>query len=314
MLENIWPRITVVGAGAVGSYFGGMLARAGAPVTLIARARHVAALQENGLWIDSLNFQERVVVAASLDMTDVRHAEIVLFSVKTYDTEATARALAAHLQRHAIVITLQNGVDNVARLRASAQIEAVPAAVYVAAELIAPGRGKHNGRGDLILGDFTQPVGGNRGDGNNAKNLAEMFRRAEIPCRVSENIAVDLWFKMIMNCAYNAISALSRACYGRIATNPWTRSLIARIVAEACAIAHASGVDFSEREVLESAWQLAETIPHASSSMAQDVARRKPTEIDALNGYLARRGAELGIATPANQTLHALVKMLEEAQ
>src|SRR5213083_2505816 len=110
-----WPRFAVLGAGAVGCYFGGMLARAGAPVTLIGRPQHVEALQRDGLWLDTLHFQERVPLAASVAVEATRDADVVLFCVKTLDTEESARSLAPHLTPGAVVLSLQNGVDNVER-------------------------------------------------------------------------------------------------------------------------------------------------------------------------------------------------------
>src|SRR5262249_52466368 len=148
-----WPRVAVLGAGAVGCYFGGMLARAGAPVTLIGRPQHVEALERDGLWLESLSFQERVPVAASGTGQAARTAAMVLFCGKALDTEEAARSLAPHLARGALVLSLQNGVDNVERIRTAAGFDALPAVVYVAAAMTGPGRAKHSGRGDLVLGD-----------------------------------------------------------------------------------------------------------------------------------------------------------------
>jgi 2-dehydropantoate 2-reductase len=298
-MQDSWPRIAVLGAGAVGSYFGGMLARAGAPVTLIGRPRNVKAINSHGLFLDSVNFQERIPVLASTSESAARDAAVVLLCVKTVDTEDAAKALAPHLRADAIVISLQNGVDNVERIRSASKIAAIPAVVYVAAAITAPGCVKHSGRGDLVIGG--PPA------------IAAMFAQAGIPCRVSENIEADLWTKMIMNCAYNAISALGRAKYGRVVSDPWTRGLMSEVTNEAVAIARATGVRLPEGDMNGMVLQLAEAMPEATSSTAQDIARGNRTEIDSLNGYLVQRGTELGIATPFNQTLHALVKLLEES-
>jgi 2-dehydropantoate 2-reductase len=302
----------VVGAGAVGCYFGGLLARAGAPVTLIGRAHHVEAMTRDGLSIESLNWQQQIPVSAATDIEAAREAAIVLLCVKTLDTEAAAKLLVPQLAAGAVVVSLQNGVDNVERIHAATGIEAIPAVVYVAAAMTGPGRVKHVGRGDLIVGDL---LGRGRNDERRRQleGLAALFTRAGVPCLISENIEAELWTKMIMNCAYNAISALGRARYGRIVGNPWTREVMRNVVVEAVAVAHAAGVRFPESDLVEPVLKLAETMSNALSSTAQDLARGKRTEIDSLNGYVARRGAELGVATPVNQTLHALVKLLEEA-
>jgi len=310
--EDKWPRIAVMGAGALGCYFGGMFARAGAPVTLIGRAQHVEAIARAGLFFDSIHFQQRIPVPASTDAAAVRDAEIVLLCVKTVDTEEAAKSFAPHLASGAIVVSLQNGVDNVERIRAATGIEAIAASVYVAAEMTAPGCVKHTARGDLVIGDplDLHPTGASRRQ--QLEDLAALFGRAGISCTVSENIAGELWTKLIMNCAYNAISALSRTRYGRMVRSPWTRELMRQVIEEVMAVAHAAGVRLPDVNLVEAGLKLAETMPNAISSTAQDLARGKRTEIDSLNGYVARRGAELGIATPVNQTLHALVKLLEE--
>ncbi|MGH7495015.1 MAG: ketopantoate reductase family protein [bacterium] len=313
MSEHEWPPIAVLGAGAVGCYFGGMLARAGATVTLIGRQRHVEAIARNGLLLESIHFQQQVSVSGSTRVAAAREAEIVLLCVKTLDTEEAAKSLAPHLAPGAAVVSLQNGVDNVSRIRTTG-IEAIPAVVYVAAEMSAPGHVKHTGRGDLIIGDLAEHGAREVVSRHSLEQLAALFVRAGIPCRVSENIAADLWVKLIMNCAYNAISALSRARYGRIANNSWTRAIMRRVIAEAVAVAYAAGVRLPAVDLVEASLKLGETMPNALSSTAQDISRGKRTEIDALNGYLAHRGAELGVDTPVNQTLHALVKLLEEGE
>ncbi len=311
MTEDRWPAIAVLGAGAVGCYFGGLLARAGASVTLIGRPQHVEAITRDGLFLESLHFGQRIPVSASTDVAAVRGAQVVLLCVKTPDTEEAARSLAPHLAGGTVVVSLQNGVDNAERFRSAVGIEALPAVVYVAAEMTAPGRVKHSGRGDLILGATS---GRQRDDRcrRQLEDLASVFARAGVPCLVSDNIEADLWTKLIMNCAYNAISALSRARYGRIVRTPWTRDVMRQVTDEAIAVARASGVRFPDGDLVESVFKLGEAMAGALSSTAQDIGRGKRTEIDSLNGYVARRGAELGIATPVNQTLHALVKLLEE--
>src|SRR5437764_8500782 len=122
-----WGKIAVVGAGAVGGYFGGLLARAGAPVVMIGRPAFVEAVKKNGLFLDTLQFQESVRVEVSTELSAVRTAEIVLFCVKTTDNATTARALAPLLAPGAIVLSMQNGVDNVEQIRATtAKIDALP--------------------------------------------------------------------------------------------------------------------------------------------------------------------------------------------
>lgn len=314
MSEGKWPSVAVLGAGAVGSYFGGMLARAGAPVTLIGRAAHVDAIRREGLCVESAGLRERIQAAASTETRAASTSDVVLLCVKAPDTEDAARRLAPHLASGTIVVSLQNGVDNVARIRAVTGIDAIPAVVYVAVEVTVPGHIRHMGRGDIIVGDLP-----NAGPADEARRrrlalVFDLFERAHVPCRVSDDIESDLWTKLIMNCTYNPISALTRMRYGRLVQDPGARGIMREVVEEIVAVAHAAGVRLGNPAVLADAvYRLADTMPGAISSTAQDLARGRRTEIDALNGYVTRRGAELGVATPVNGTLHALVKLLESA-
>jgi 2-dehydropantoate 2-reductase len=209
-----WPQVAVVGAGAVGCYYGGMLARAGAPVTLIGRPAHVAAIELDGLLLETLGCTERVPVAASTDLAAARGAGLALFCVKSTDTEQTARALAPHLDPDAVVLSMQNGVDNVERLRPHLRATALAAVVYVAAAMAGPGHLRHTGRGDLVIGALPPD------DQATARPLLERvagwLRQGGVPCVVSDNVEGELWAKLLINCAYNAISALGRARYRRI--------------------------------------------------------------------------------------------------
>jgi 2-dehydropantoate 2-reductase len=301
-----WPRIAVVGAGAVGGYFGGMLARAGAPVTMIGRAAFVEAVRKNGLLLDTLQFKEMVRVEVSTELAAARGADVVLFCVKTTDTESTARSLAPQLPSSAVVVSLQNGVDNAEKIR-DAGIDALSAVVYVAASVPEPGRVKHVGRGDLVIGP--------RND--RSEKFAALFQRAGVTCRISENIDGELWTKLIWNCALNAISALGRAKYGLIAESEDARKVVEAVVNEVLAVASAARVQLPGVETpqagLAGALEIATQMAGAISSTGQDLMRGKRTEIDSLNGYISRRGAELGVPTPVNHALYALVKLAEES-
>jgi 2-dehydropantoate 2-reductase len=302
--EN-WPSIAVVGAGAVGGYFGGMLARAGARVTMIGRPPFVDAVNKNGLFLDTLQFQETVRVRASTEISAAAGAEIVLFCVKTTDNTATAKELAPLLAAGAVVVSFQNGVDNVEQIRAAANLDALPAVVYIGVSVPEPGKIKHAGRGDLVFGPKTEKT----------ERLAAVFERAGVPCRISENIAGELWTKLIWNCALNAISALGRVRYGQIAASSDARRVVNSLVEEVWAVASAGGIRFPDLQDVDAAFagacKIATQMAGALSSTAQDILRGKRTEIDSLNGYISRRGAELAVPTPVNHALYTMIKLLE---
>ena len=311
MGSSSWPRVAVLGAGAVGGYFGGMLARAGAPVTLIGRPAHVNVWARDGLTLDSLLFSERVPVAASTDIAAARDAELILFSVKSLDTEDAARQLARHVRRDALIVSLQNGVDNVKQMRAAAGVDPIAAVVYVASSMPAPGRVKHDGRGDLIVGDLPGRDAPARPDG--LSRVAAWFEAAQVPCRVSCDIEADLWTKLITNVALNPVSAVARATYGRIVAFPEPRETVRQLTLECVAVARAAGIALPDVDYVQMVWTFAAKFEEVYSSTSQDLERGKRTEIDALNGFIVRRGTELGVPTPVNQALVALVK-LREAQ
>jgi len=334
--------ITVIGAGAVGCYYGGMLARAGHQVTLVGRQQHVDAILRDGLLLETLRFTERVRVAASteIDADSVGTAELLLFCVKSDDTEASAAQIAPFLSRGATVLSLQNGVDNALRLQASladvnpdvaialssaaeaapkatvpanaetgesdtsnanggGNIWVGPAVVYVAASMAGPGHIKHHGRGELVIGPSPR-----------SEALADQMRAAGIPVQISDQVASALWAKLVINCAYNALSAITQRPYGVLFAATGIPEVMRNLVDECRQVATAMQID-----ITVNLWEAVETIAQSMasqySSTAQDLARGKRTEIDHLNGYIVRQGLLHGVSTPVNQAMTSLVRLLE---
>ncbi len=293
-------KVAVMGAGAVGCYFGGMLARAGHDVTLIARPQHVEAIQHDGLRMQTRTFDERVPLAASTDASAVQGARLILFCVKSTDTEAAGAQLLPYLAPDALVLTLQNGVDNADRLRTVLPPQQVAAAVvYVATEMAGPGHVRHHGRGELVI----EPSGF-------SQTAAQALAAAGVPTEISDNVRGALWTKLIINCAYNAVSAIAQLPYGEAVQGDGVTDVMRDVVDECLAVASAEGVQIPG-DTHAIVRELVESMPGQYSSTAQDLARGKRTEIDHLNGLVVRRGEALGIATPANRVLWALVKLIE---
>jgi len=307
MTTPSFENVAVMGAGAVGCYFGAMLARAGAQVRLIGRPALVDAVARDGLRFEGINFKGRIALSATADAAGVAGAGLVLFSVKSSDTETAARTVAPHLAPGAIVLDLQNGVNNVEHLRAQIANVIVPTVVYVAAEIPAPGVIRHNGRGDLVIGAPGPPQAG---DALVAK-LAAYLSGAKVPTRISDNVEGELWWKLILNCAYNAVSALGRSRYGPMMAMPEIRQVMSDAVREIIALAKVKGVQVAMPNPVEAVLRFGEAMPQAISSTAQDLERSRPTEIDFLNGYVVRECDARGLPAPVNRTLHALVKLLE---
>lgn len=296
-------KIAIMGAGAVGCFFGAMLARAGHDVVLIGRAQHVEAIEREGLRLEARSFDERIGrphLRASTEAAAVADADLVLFCVKSTDTESAGASIAPHLRADTLVLTLQNGVDNAERLRKVIPQDVAAAVVYVATEMAGPGHVRHHGRGELVI----EPA---RGSLAAAQALVE----AGVPTEISANVRGALWAKLIVNCAYNALSAISQLPYGRLVAGAGVLDAMHDVVAECMAVAHADGVTLPPGTD-DGVRLIAETMPGQYSSTAQDLARGKRSEIDHLNGFVVQRGAALGVATPANRLLHALVKLIED--
>ena len=310
MTNDTLSPVAVVGAGALGCLFGGLLARAGATVTLIGRPQHVAAIQQDGLRFDSRGAQSIIPVAATVDIAAVRGARLVLFCVKGSDTDEAARAMAPHLGRDAVVLSLQNGVDNVERIGAQVPNVVLPGLVYVAAQMAGPGSVQHTGGGNLTIGRPALLRGGDKIDRHLLEAIAAPFTGAGITVTISETIEADLWVKLVMNCAYNAISALTGSQYGRMVALAEIRAVMADAVNEVVAVAARKGIALPGN-LVEKAIRLADGMPVTISSTAQDLRRGRRTEIDHLNGYVVRQGDALGVATPVNRTLNALIKLVE---
>lgn len=295
-------KVAVMGAGAVGCYYGAMLARAGHEVVLIGRPSHVEAVKANGLRLETKTFDEQVRLAASTEASAVQGADLVLFCVKSTDSESAAVQVKPHLSPDALVLTLQNGVDNDERVRSMLTSEVAAAVVYVATEMAGPGHVKHHGRGELVIAPSRA-----------SEQVAQHLIAAGVPTQISGNVRGSLWAKLILNCAYNALSAVSQLPYGELVKGVGVADVIRDVAAECLAVAAAEGVVIPG-DTDAAIRAIAQSMPSQYSSTAQDLARGKLSEIDHLNGLVVRRGEALGVPTPANRVLFVMVKLLEGKQ
>ena len=308
-LDLAQPRlsIAVMGAGAVGCYFGALLAQAGHKVCLIGRAQHVAAITAHGLRLQTATQDSYIPLAASTEASAAADADVVLFCVKSTATEEAAQQIKPYLKPEALVLSLQNGVDNDQRLRAvltgeeSENNPVASAVVYVATAMAGPGHVQHFGRGELLIAPSAL-----------SEQVAHQFSAAGIATTVSNDVRGALWAKLIINCAYNAFSAITQKPYGWLVQQDGVLELIDSVLAECQAVALADGVKLPQ-DLPQAVRNIASSMPKQLSSTAQDLARGKPSEIDHLNGFIVRRGQALGIATPVNRSLQVLVNLLQNS-
>lgn len=303
------PKIAVVGAGAVGCYFGGLFAKAGFPVTLIAREHQVALLNDEGLKMVWENHDETVPVFASTQYSALADAAYVLIAVKSQATLSTAEQIAPHLKSNAVLLSLQNGLDNASLLKTHISQTCFSAMVYAAIAMSAPNEVTHFGAGHLVIGNT---IPGQNKDRLNF--LSEMLRLAKIPNKVSETMLEVMWEKLIINCVFNALSAIAQINYSHLMLSPGILELADQIKLECLLIAKLEGVILDEQHISDAIVQIPIHMSQQHSSTAQDLAKGKATEIDYLNGAIVEKGKQHGIPTPINQMLYTLIKMREFTQ
>ncbi|MEN3110270.1 ketopantoate reductase family protein [Uliginosibacterium paludis] len=293
-------KIGVMGAGAVGSFYGALLARAGHEVVLIGREAHVAAIRQQGLQLSSQGETHTIPLHADTSPAALVDATLVLCCVKSPDTLQTAREMGPHLAPEARILSLQNGIDNLAALRSLLPHTVSAAVVYAAVGLAGPGQLEHRGGGELVMAGDALDAAGFRA-----------FDDAGIAVRISPAIEEELWSKLVLNCAWNALSAITQIPYRALHAATGIVETMRAVMNECLAVAAAEGVQL-DAALWSRIEGIAERMPQQTSSTAQDLARHRRTEIDFINGAILRRADAHGIPVPANRMLHALVKLLED--
>jgi 2-dehydropantoate 2-reductase len=299
-------QVLVVGAGAVGGFFGAHLARHNPNVSFLLRPRTLAAVKEHGLVVRSAQQTLTVYPPAASDPRDLAQPDLVILAVKTYDLNSALDQIEPVLTDKTIILTLQNGVDAEDRILMRLRRDCVVAGVaYLYAKLVAPGVIEHYKRGIVAIGELS----GSRSE--RVSLIAKLFEQSGIVCHVSDNIRRTKWEKMCWNCAFNPITVLINDRVAKAIEHPEMRGVIRQIVGEVAAVAEAVGIQLHP-DIAEKTLQMTEAIRDIHTSMYDDWKAGRLTEIDSLNGYIVRKGRELHIPTPVNEALTAMVKALTE--
>lgn len=299
-------KTAVVGAGAMGSLFGGLLAESGADVWLLdIRKDHVDEIARRGLSIERNGKHRTVRVRATIDPARIGRADLVIVFVKSYATDAAARTAARLAHDRTRALTLQNGMGNAEIIARHFDPRRVLAGTTAhGATFLEPGSIRHAGVGLTRIGTLDQA----RSEG--AAKIAQCFTRAGIQTETAGNIAELLWEKLLVNVGINAITALTGIRNGGVAALEPARTLCRAAVEEAMAVAAAFGVRV-RADAVDHVFAVAEATSENRSSMGQDVDNRRPTEIAAINGAVLREARRLGVPAPVNETLAGLVEILQ---
>jgi len=297
-------RIAVVGTGGVGGYFGGRLAAAGADVAFIARGAHLEALRTRGLQIRSPKGDVHVPrVTATDDPAAIGPVDIVMFTVKLYDTAAAVSMLPPLVGPDTVVLPFQNGVDGVDIVKhAVGPDHAAGGTCYVSAVIAEPGVIKHTAMDHLIFGEL---------DGRRSprlERLLEACRRTNFQSTLSDRIEVDIWTKFTRLSVLSGLTAVTRSPLGVIVQDPDLFAMLKAAVAEALAVAHAKGVPVAGDMVDDVARAYQKLPPQTKSSMLEDLERGRRLELPWLSGAVARIGREVGVPTPTHSFIAAVLK------
>ena len=298
-------RIAVVGAGGTGGYFGGLVARAGQDVTFIARGAHLEALRVRGLTVESkLAGTFTVPVQATDAPTEVAPVDLILFCVKTYDTDTAAESIRPLIRPDTMLLSLQNGIDNEERIaRAAGYTSRLGAVAYVVSAIKAPGVvAQTAGPGKIILGELSG------GASARTERLRDVLQRAEITAEVHRDIRVVLWQKFLFICAFSGVTAVTRLPIGTILADSVTSALFRGKVEEVEAVARADGIDLPADCVEQALATAAAVEPWGRGSLYHDLAVGRRLELESLNGEVVRRGREHGIETPLNFAIYAALR------
>jgi 2-dehydropantoate 2-reductase len=303
-------RVLIAGTGAVGGFFGAGLARAGHDVVFLARGANLAALNTSGLTVESIDGDFHLSRLTAADtVAGLEPFGLVLFTVKSYDTVAVARQIAAAVREDTVVLSLQNGVENESAL--AAELDLVPlmgAMTEIGAELVAPGVVRHVAEGTIFFGEMTGH------ESPRGRNLAALFTEAGIRHRLTREILVALWGKLMWNAAHNAVTAITHTTAGTAANIAATADVLRAAMHEVVAVARAQGILLDPARVETTLAFSRDHLHTLRTSMLQDLERGRRLEHDAITGAVVRFGEVVGVPTPVNRTLYGLLAALDPAR
>jgi 2-dehydropantoate 2-reductase len=294
--------IVIFGAGSIGGYFGGRLAKAGETVTFISRGEHLQALQADGLTVESINGDFTVKpVNATDDATAVKGVDVVLVCVKTWQITRAAKAIIPMLGSDTFVVPLENGVEAPSQLAEILGREHVLAGLCrIACRIASPGHIQHTAiNPSVVFGELD-----NR-PSLRAHNLLQSFERAGVLAEIPPDINVALWQKFLFISAVSGIGAVTRVPMGSFRALPETRQMLIDVLQECYSVALAQGIHLPEDSVATTLAYIDSLPPHTMASMQRDIMNGRPSELEAQNGAIVRMGQMYNIPTPVHSYIYS---------
>jgi 2-dehydropantoate 2-reductase len=301
-------QILFVGAGSVGGFFGAHLAKNNPNVSFLLRPRTLEAVKRNGLTIRSAGGSFTVRPPVASDARELPKPDLIVLGVKAYDLDEVMDQIEPILTEKTVILTLQNGIDTEDRLIARIQRDCVVGGVaYIYSKIAEPGVIDHYKKGAVAIGELMGY------ESERLLAIRDLFASAGIPCHLSKDLRRSKWEKMCWNCVFNPITVLIDDRVAKALDHPEMTGVIRQIVGECAAISAALKVplplDMPERVV-----QASQEIRDIHTSMYDDWKAGRRTEIDSLNGFIVEQGRKLGIPTPVNEALTAMIKTITEKE
>jgi len=297
--------ILLFGAGAIGSLFGALLSEKN-NVMLIGRKPHVSAIKKNGLKIVG---QTTKTVKIQAELPKKKRdflADLLILTVKSYDTKKAIREAMPYISDNTIILSFQNGLDNLEKIKKVVDKNKVIAGVTTHGALFCqPGIIEHTGRGWTVIGELHGEKTGH------IKEFVNAFNEVGIETKASDNIIQDMWSKCIINSSINPLTAFLGCKNGYLMQNPVLSSLVEKICSESTSVANAYGIQLSIGEMVDKTKKVIRDTKHNYSSMLQSIQRGRQTEIDSINGYIANHGKKMDVDVFLNNILVHLIQSLE---
>jgi 2-dehydropantoate 2-reductase len=293
--------IVIFGSGAIGSLFGALLSKHNA-IVLVGRAPHIACIRKKGLTLKGKT-RLNVKVTAVESVKEINLSpDLILLTTKSYDTESASTQIVPLIHDHTIVVSLQNGLDNIGKIEQHIGKKHILAGVTTHGALFSePGTITHTGRGTTVLGEL---------DGYPSarlQTLVDVFNNSGIETQMSTEIIKEIWKKAIINSCINPLTAFLGCKNGYLLENPLLEKIVESVCRESCSIASLNGIQVSSSELIEKTKRVIRDTAHNYSSMLQSIQQGKKTEIESINGALIRSGSEHHLQTPLNRILYDLI-------
>ncbi len=302
-------RINIVGAGAMGSLFGGLLAESGNQVFLIdIWKEHVDAINNKGLWIEGLSGNRFVKIEASTETEEIQgKPDLIVIFVKSYHTEEAANKLLPIIGENTSLLTLQNGLGNTEILsKIYGKEKVIAGTTSFGATILGPGKVLHAGTGPTAIGELDGKLT------TRIKDIAEVLNQSGIKTEINQNVLGLIWSKLVINVGINALGVLMRVKNGEIVKGEFSPKIQRALVEEAVQVAKKKGIKLTHEDMLNEVISICKKTENNINSMLQDVIRKRKTEIDFINGAIVKEGEMVNIPTPFNQMITELIRAIEE--